>query len=171
MEKKGIEKILMAAYQNHVDEMSQRDRDLADAAAKAAQKLEAEARQAFTRLFGIEPDSVDGTATECTVTCDRVTLLFGHQKIGPYQGGAIWRFVKECPRCGEHRYSKPCTSLTEIAAQMLNFVPGFLHECEIDECGDDPLPLPPPKKPTRHEQILDALYEIANAVRCMPERR
>ena len=29
---------------------------------------------------------------------------------------------------------------------------------------------PSPKKPTRHEQVLTALYEIANAVRCLADR-
>ena len=169
-----IEDILLTALRNRDRETRERNAEAAEAEAKAARKLEGDARKAFHVLFGIEVDTVPGatvaadSARSCIIKCGEMTLSYGRVPNRPFAID-VWRLIKECPRCGDHMYSRTCSSLADIAEiHLLDFEPGYLHECE-DEC-EDSLPLPPSKKPTRHEQILCALYEIANAVRCLADR-
>jgi hypothetical protein len=56
-----IEDILKCAYEAEMKEQSQRMQEEAEAAAKAKKGLEAITKASFKGLFGIEPDSVDGS--------------------------------------------------------------------------------------------------------------
>jgi hypothetical protein len=164
-----LKKILDETFEDHV-----KNKKRAQGAMRDYSISEEDTKKAFRELLSpcLRGDEPPFEAYGNKIVCGEITLALWqfHANANPWRlARNQWQIVRECPRCGEAVYSAPCSSLEEVSVQYAMHDADFFseHKCEEQE---ETVPLQPPKKPTRHEQVLTALYEIANAVRCLADR-
>ena len=164
-----LKKILDEIFEDHVKNK------------KRAQGSEEDTKKAFRELLSpcLRGDEPPFEVYGNKIVCGEITLVLWQFHSEREIGAAIanpwrlarnqWQIVRECPHCGEAVYSALCSSLEEVSVQYAMHDADFFSEHKCAE-QEETVPLQPPKKPTRHEQVLTALYEIANAVRCLADR-
>jgi|GEM_PF-6831765 hypothetical protein len=164
-----LKDILDETFEDHV-----KNKKRAQGAMRDYSISEEDTKKAFRELLSpcLRGDEPPFEVYGNKIVCGEITLALWqfHADANPWRlARNQWQIVRECPHCGEAVYSAPCSSLEEVSVQYAMHDADFFseHKCEEQE---ETVPLQPPKKPTRHEQVLTALYEIANAVRCLADR-
>lgn len=130
------------------------------AAVEQGAKEQAEVLDACRRVFGAEPDGVDGHV----VRFGALELVF-HPKNwnsgwdGPgYWDDEHWAVMGICPRCGLAVESPDCRNLAFIGKYIEQWVPSPYHRCEETMPAPAPLPVETPE-----QRLAAAIREIVHA--------
>lgn len=126
----SLKEAALAAYKE-VQEVEQ------ERLAERRASIERLARQAFAKIFGIEPDSMETIGKSTLVSAGGITVR--------YDGEGSFYMWGTCPRCLQLDTGQYVDSLELLGKALAEgFTPSYMHHCRADYEPPEPEPAPDP---------------------------